>query len=143
VTFIWKAVRGELAPLLIIGLVNVLIWYLILIPQAESRLGIGAVAGTAIVGGVFTPTQRGMPWFAALCLMIPALFIPNREHGALIVSLLFGFLFPPVWLNFLMTFTPDYLACAAFVWLGFLIRRAAEAIHRRAHLRIDAVVKSE
>lgn len=48
--------------------------------------------------------------------------ISNR-HGALIFHLLFGFLFPPMWIYFLMNFTPVGVGCAGFVLVGCGIRK--------------------
>jgi hypothetical protein len=112
--------RCRLTPLLSISLGNVLVWFWLVVPTDGSSASLAALATIAIVAGINLPREPSMLWFAALCLMVPELFIRSREHGAGIDYLLGGFVFPPLWIYLFMNFMPYYLVTVVFVWIGYL-----------------------
>jgi hypothetical protein len=112
--------RWKLLPLLVVGIANAGVWYRVFVPQGPTFHTIGALVAVAIAAGIVTP--KGLWWFSTVCMCLPPLMIPNY-HGALIFHLLFGFIFPPMWIYFLMNFTPVGIGCAGSVLAGCAVRK--------------------
>jgi hypothetical protein len=106
----------ELLPLLVVSAANAVIWSLSILRHGFSAIAIGAVILVTLLAGAVAP--NGLRWFTTLCMILPVLVAPDFRHGALIFHLLYGFRFPPLWIYFLMNFTPFFLPSTALVWIG-------------------------
>ena len=79
-----------------------------------------------ILAGALTPDRAY--WVSALCMSIPALMFRSGNHGVLVGHILGGFLNPLLWLYFICTFAPLYLAYLGLVRIGMIMRKTAAQI---------------
>lgn len=117
-----RFVRWQLAPILFIGLANVLVTYCPLEGCGHSPEWLSVLFVVAVVAGAYT--LDGLLWFTALSLSIPALMARTRQHGALVDCLWLGFAHPILWLYFVVNFTPIYMAYAIIARFGMIAREA-------------------
>ena len=87
-----------------------------------------------VLAGASTPDRAY--WFGAFCMSIPALMFRNGSHGVLIGHIFAGFLNPPLWLYFICTFAPLYLAYVGLVRLGMIMRKTATQMGKATGIMI-------
>ena len=114
----------RLLPLLLAGIINALIWCGVFLPHGPTRLSLAALIVATVAAGAATP--KGLWWFSTVCICLPPLLTPNY-HGALILHLVFGFFYPPVWIYFLMNFGPALIASTVLVLNGVRIPKTCSA----------------
>lgn len=119
-TMLGRIARWKLLPLLAVSMGNAVVWAWV-VQHGFNPVIIASVALITLIAGAVTANR--LRWFTALCLLIPVLMAGNHRHGSLILHLIGGFVYPPLWIYFAMNLIPFLVPCVALVCTGQFLGR--------------------
>lgn len=109
-----------LAPLLAVGIANVIVWRGLQVGQASGGGFLAVLGMLALSAGALAPDRPGG---ALAMLLAPVLFVAGSSHGRPIDWILGIPYYPPILFYLVQQTAPLVIVTAALVWAGGMLGR--------------------